>query len=131
MTPERLAEIRARAEAATPGPWRVVGRDFAIKGFPQVELPTKEQHYFPVNFPCDADFIAAARTDIPDLLAYVDALREALAPFALYANAADPDGSRDPDGILLTDADHGHEFAVRWKHIKAARAALGTESGRR
>jgi hypothetical protein len=69
-----LDAVEKRANAATVGPWSVVGRDYKIKGFPQIELPTERQHYFPVNFPEDADFIAASRTDVPRLLRLVRAL---------------------------------------------------------
>lgn len=74
MTPEQLAEIEARAEAATPGEWHVctcslkgacphdkgVRMSFCTEG-----LPDK------APYPNDADFIAHARTDIPDLIAEV------------------------------------------------------------
>ena len=50
---ERLAEIRARVEAATPGPWT-----------------TKTLH----TTLADATFIAASRQDIPYLLDLVDSL---------------------------------------------------------
>lgn len=60
-----LDAIRARAEAATEGPWfawdRAVGWNIVI------------------TRPEDAAFIAAARTDVPALLAEVERLREALA----------------------------------------------------
>jgi len=49
MTEERLAEIKMRTEAATPGPWLVDASDSA-----------------------DALFMAHARQDIPDLLAEVE-----------------------------------------------------------
>lgn len=79
MTPERLAEIEARAEAATPGEWHVctcslkgacphdkgVRMSFCTEG-----LPDK------APYPNDADFIAHARQDIPDLIAEVRRLRE-------------------------------------------------------
>ena len=51
---ERLAQIRARVQAATPGPWT-----------------TKTLH----TTLADADFIAHSRQDIPDLLAELSRLR--------------------------------------------------------
>jgi hypothetical protein len=66
---QRIAEIKARAEAATPEPWWVVGKDsWHMEGFPQVEMNTPDGKYFPVHNDADADFIANAREDIPFLL---------------------------------------------------------------
>ena len=94
MTAERRAAIKARADAATPGPW-VVSSEYASG----VELGYKPDHertwgYGCSNdFVCDlndgeyheyhnkaeqmanASFIAHARQDIPDLLAEVERLR--------------------------------------------------------
>ena len=78
MTPDRLAEIKARVEAATPGPWRseysgatgpVVMDDEARTALDHIaRCPHFRSH-------SDAEFIAHARTDIPDLLAEVKRLR--------------------------------------------------------
>lgn len=70
MTPERLGEIEARANAATRGPWEqdrweVLDSD----GFVLVEHDSCE--FIRIE---DADFIAHAREDLPAL---VSALREA------------------------------------------------------
>ena len=79
MTPERLAEIRARAEAATCAAgddWRAEltwssGDRLAWTVGPLIEAYAEEV----------AEFIAAARTDVPDLLAEVERVRaEALEP---------------------------------------------------
>lgn len=85
MTDKELAEIRARCEAATKGPWVECrnggGDDFLYSidseptGLPIVKAdcgvypPEKE----------DADFIAHAREDIPKLLAEVERLRKQVA----------------------------------------------------
>ena len=76
---KRLAEIRARVEAATPGPWEV--DDKYSDKFVVCEL----DEYVAVSASADADigldggpdaeFIAHARRDIPDLLDDLDALR--------------------------------------------------------
>lgn len=107
LTPERLDEIRARADAATPGEWgrlgpiqAVVLAPFRSDGTPDedattstigllvgptdgavaavsitvlAELPDRDDVG---NDPLwrDADFIAHARQDVPDLLAAIDAL---------------------------------------------------------
>ena len=81
---DRLNEIRARAEAATPGPWvaygntveqektgwhTVVGTEMTGQAYMAYErLTTKNE---------DAIFIAHAREDIPYLLAEVERLRAA------------------------------------------------------
>ena len=81
----RLAEIRARVEAATPGPWRAsvvatyVDADGQRSGKGGV-YPGGEQGSPPLFLTMgwlatDAEFIAASRTDLPALLAaIVDAL---------------------------------------------------------
>ncbi len=73
----RLDEIRARVEAATPGPWT-----------------TKTLH----TTLADADFIAASRTDVPFLLNLVasltaerDALRDRYEPLRSWADGAEID----------------------------------------
>ena len=93
MTPERIAEIKAREGKATPGPWVV---DKYANG---VDLGYKPDHERTWGYGCgngfvcdlndgeyheycsqdeqraNAEFIAAARQDIPDLLAEVERLR--------------------------------------------------------
>lgn len=74
LTPERLAEIEARAKAATPGEWEAFG------------LFGNEAHVW-VNGRLiasgltrnDARLVAHARTDIPALLRDLRTAREALA----------------------------------------------------
>lgn len=70
ITPARIAEMLARCEAATPGPW-TAEKDrndypFAMSG----EGVVLEE---PRNVPeagADVAFAAAARADLPDLLAW-------------------------------------------------------------
>lgn len=81
MSPEYLAEIAARAEAATAGPWCTDGAEI-YQGDEYVA------YAFWVGETCRADeadgglldaaFIAHARTDVPALLAEVERLRAAL-----------------------------------------------------
>jgi hypothetical protein len=95
LTNDELAAIRARVEAATPGPWRTH------------IYPMGESTIYGVGTcgagPEDLAFIAAARTDVPDLLAEVERLRAELAAVRAYysddasearmaAWRADPDG---------------------------------------
>jgi hypothetical protein len=75
MTNEELAEIEARANAATPGPWNDTSEGVASE---------KENYYIcecyqndPDDVIIDADrkFIAHARDDIPNLIAEIKRLR--------------------------------------------------------
>lgn len=73
--PDRLQEIRARLDAATPGPWHVhpVG---------SIEVRRLDYSGFVVaraNHDDDADLIAHAPADLAWLLAEIDALRERVA----------------------------------------------------
>ena len=81
---DRLDQIEARAQTATEGPWGwhpygVSGRTLAtpgpvIGGFPTHELNVlKTTDDWPPTDP-DAEFIAAARTDVPALVAAVRAV---------------------------------------------------------
>jgi hypothetical protein len=85
ITPERLASIEARAEAATPGPWTAHHRcvlvsddDFATDddcGLAwEIEGPPEAWNRGQFERGHDAAFISSARDDIPSLCA---ALRQA------------------------------------------------------
>lgn len=63
-----LEPIKALEAAATPAPWRYDGG----QGFDRPEPMASHRNK------ADAEFIAAARTDIPALVAEVERLREAL-----------------------------------------------------
>lgn len=75
---ERLDEVEARAEAATDGPWvnyspnpKVI-REQAIYSEWLEDIPeAKSSEIAALMTPPDAEFIAHARTDLPDLLAVV------------------------------------------------------------
>jgi len=67
-----LSSIRARVEAATPGPWEKVQYDgWWIGGKAYMQMATEAWPYEP-----DVDFIAHARTDIPLLLKVAEAAEE-------------------------------------------------------
>lgn len=83
-----LQAIRARSEAATPGPWewRVCGNDSVyiraetLDGVIELEddysgYPECGEHLIMEMLGHDADFIAHARTDIPAMLAEVGRLQ--------------------------------------------------------
>lgn len=91
LTARDLEAIRTLSEAATPGPWVVyngnswwrIGTDEAFGGDDCAVLyPTKDQHDGHPNLSCarggdlvaNLEFIARARTAIPELLAHADAL---------------------------------------------------------
>jgi len=78
LTDVELAEIEARANAATPGPWELCQSETHC----HVVYPD-DTHVGGVDgehwWPADAEFVAHARTDIPRLLAEVRALRKELA----------------------------------------------------
>lgn len=85
MTRERLDELRALTEKATPGPWRIKqnpGHD----GFEEMNLTICGDIFLLADitgpaYPhqsANAAFIAASRDAVPDLLALVDELAAAL-----------------------------------------------------
>lgn len=87
ITPERLAEIREREQAATPGPWRTHDGFVPAGGYvatvlsgegnatePRAWLPTfSNDTGSPMarNVEADAEFMAHAREDVPALLAHI------------------------------------------------------------
>lgn len=92
LTDDELAEIRARADKATPGPWtpqsvcsnrsapggvepweskETAGLGFDIEGPPH---PILDRYRFENGW--DAVFIAHARDDVPRLLAEIKQLRQ-------------------------------------------------------
>lgn len=83
MTPEQLDEIEARANQATEGPWVVTTCRCEHPGLKPSEhgvLATKTSGMLAdfcesLNDENDAEFIATARTDIPQLVAEVRRLR--------------------------------------------------------
>ena len=85
MTDDELAAIKARAEAATPGPWaRDMGHISTVCSLgPDGRVLAKFAHFHrngswesTVQDDENAAFIAHAREDIPALLAEAERLRE-------------------------------------------------------
>ena len=72
---DRLAEVRARAEKATKGPWKYPHRDC-----PGVVMSPRGCLWNPdrgeINDPADAEFIGHAREDVPRLVAFAEAVLE-------------------------------------------------------
>lgn len=117
--------IALRANSATPGPWHVDGPEFgglwvtayrdgpSIAGGQPVHPSHAEQRFAVIAGlgEADAEFIAHARTDIPELLARVRELSEVLA-------------------FLLDDTQHNdHECQDSDCPVVAARAVLGGTEG--
>ena len=88
MTPKRLTEIKARCDAATKGPWQYCGHGrggcqcgsvFGVDGNVGVHhAPSLEMFDGVPQVPgimADQLFIAAARQDVPDLIAEVERLQ--------------------------------------------------------
>lgn len=80
MTPDDLKAIEDRAAKATPGPWSARGRDVEYSS-KDIRVATVDGGYFTegksgANQEIDAEFIAAARTDIPELVAEIKQLSE-------------------------------------------------------
>ncbi|MEU0634365.1 hypothetical protein [Streptomyces sp. NPDC005989] len=121
MTPDQLAEILARAEAALPGPWCTDAWEIYQGTEYEVGAEWIGETARGVGGAADmeqdratASFVAAARTDVPDLVAAVrllmaerDGLRArvaeletaqtvALAPHVLYPDSAHCRADGDP-----------------------------------
>lgn len=71
--PERVGEIRERAEKATKGPWRDRPSVHGTR-YRYVMIDKAEEYSTMEMQPDDARFVAHAREDIPYLLAHIDAL---------------------------------------------------------
>jgi hypothetical protein len=78
---KQLEEIKARASAATPGPW-VYDRVSGVETIPEFDL-----HRFDIMPETvaridlrheDGEFIAATRTEVPKLVAALEAVEEVL-----------------------------------------------------
>lgn len=98
LSPEYLAEIAARAEAATAGPWCTDGAEiyqgdeYAWNAFWVGETCRADEAD---GGTVDAAFIAAARTDVPALAAEVERLRAELH----YAQLKRDDNWQQAEGL--------------------------------
>ncbi|MEO7836631.1 MAG: hypothetical protein ABIS21_03190 [Acidimicrobiales bacterium] len=94
MTEAEIAAIAARADAATPGPWVPY---FTVHGDPYVTQPNRGQFGMVVSTArddygrADCQFLAAARTDVPALVAEVRRLRAFVQRLRLIAQAYERD----------------------------------------
>lgn len=81
LSPEQLEKIKQRAEQATPGPWQVDSGDgeTASKVFRLQEGGSWPEDFDEIAdelLEYDAQFIARARADIPDLLQHIAYLEQ-------------------------------------------------------
>jgi len=138
MTPERIAEIRARLEAATPGPWLEVSDlpMYAIAGpgrYRVVATPNQNSHRYArpgetidtgIGNAMDAAFIAAAPTDVADLLAEVERLTAQIARVEAVCKQREPE-EWDTSGEPYL---HGFEKGL-YAVIADIRRALAAKKG--
>ena len=92
MTDDELAEIEARAEAASSGPWERGGKWAETSVYAGDGVMVAGQWDYEeggISEEADAVFIAHARTDIPALLAHIRA--QALTIERLRAEIAERD----------------------------------------
>jgi len=78
MNPNRLNEIRARTEKATPGPWERTGTRgqliYSILSVDEYDISSVVLDVWGEKVDANAEFIAHAREDIPHLLGDVQSL---------------------------------------------------------
>lgn len=90
---DALAQIKARAENATEGPWEVLKERVVTE---DMDLITPRLHWAP-----DAEFIAHARTDVPRLVEAIEAVMQEC--YRVLPN--DPQGDAILNGIELSVSD--------------------------
>lgn len=120
MDEERLAEIEARANAATPGPWEAgesafdssTGGGSCLGVFAPTKYSPRALLANEVFDEADAAFIAHARADVPDLVAEMRRLRDTLERLVHRA-----------EHTAQTMQDHSH----LWAAAKRARRVLEGE----
>ena len=76
MSEERLAEIRVRAEAATPGAWRDDRRADGVPAVHNGKVRICDTYRADGQSVLNAEFIAHAREDVPALLDEVERLTD-------------------------------------------------------
>lgn len=84
---QRLAKIRARVEAATPGPWKSECEGDLVTAGP-LSLTLADFTWRRKPNPADALFVAHCREDVPYLLALVADLQRVVADLCEESDAA-------------------------------------------
>ena len=139
-----LEAIKARCAAATEGPWTVVIHAYEddaslhILRSDGANVAMSSHDGDPLAFLSadDGEFIAAARTDVPALVAEVERLRFLLAE-CFRITGADPDGNDDAmlagkavDAVrrLRASADHEGEKSEEWERCYRALEAKARDT---
>ncbi len=129
MTPERIAEIEARAEAATDGPWHKDHDGFGCVSIgnygwvcagpnaPAYDEDSEQGH-------ADSEFIAHARTDVPDLLAYIKVLTEERDEHRDRAEAANNLHANAEHLLTVARAELAAMTAVAESNLRATQVAV-------
>lgn len=109
-----LDAMRAREDAATPGPWAldVYAGEVGVKGGNRGPVPMVFPHSL-YTLPDDARFIARARQDMPALLTVAEAVAS-VGPLVV---------ARDEVGQVMSVTVRGDE----WEAVTRALAALAAE----
>lgn len=79
---QKLGEIEARANAATAGPWEIIGGNEYLTGL-DIHIGPSDEGGIRLH---DAEFLAHARTDVPELIAII---REQAAQIAAVREVTD------------------------------------------
>lgn len=107
MTPERLAEIRERAGAATQGPWEH-RQPFGTQNHAVItadgDLGNDNEGVWYEE--TDAEFIAHSREDVPDLLAHVDHLTAEVERLRADVRSLQRGSQRNADAHMVTHRDN-------------------------
>lgn len=112
MTDDRIARIRKRAEAATPGPWRMVhdATEVSVESAPLGRFVCHLNDNMTAYW-ADAALIAHARCDIPDLLAHIDRLATERDRLAAIVGVECPIGDLSIVESLRVTAAHAGQHA--------------------
>lgn len=146
---KRLAEIKARCEAATPGPWVMRRPHDEDEDHEHIDGPDGSpiaMGHVGEDIGADAEFIANAREDVPFLLAK---LEEAERKSATAETAADGFANMHHEALrmlaaseaaagqmraalekIVNDAEPGEDAQLRPAGYNVACAALATDAGR-
>ncbi|MFB8035910.1 hypothetical protein ACFC5Z_23765 [Streptomyces sp. NPDC056004] len=126
MTPDRLAEILARAEAALPGPWCTDAWEIYQGTEYEVGAEWIGETARGVGGAADmeqdratAAFVAAARKDVPDLVAEVHRLRTQVAGLERSAVLAEEDYRRVVRGACQVES----QLRARVAELETAQTA--------
>jgi hypothetical protein len=118
---DRLTEMRARVEAATEGPWRTRRHRARNLAVTDEAAATFVAHY---TEPDNAEFIAAARADVPVLVAAVEGVLalHTRRPWSTILDSVEFDQQEFPD-----QCNHCRQ-AWPCATVRAVQDALGGES---